>query len=213
MIPAGEYRPSSETANWALAVDGRLGRARARAPRRGHAVPGGRCASRSGCSAASASWSTTAPCDRVRPAAGRARPRDRRGRRNGGRWWLELFFLGRSLQLRDADGHRLLPRVVALGRADPRPRSSKRSGGEPALVDSPLRGAALLGRRRSVSCRAARVARRRAARRSRRSRRATPGPSGASGTPTGSGACSTPATRGCTGRRSTAAAARRRPSS
>ncbi len=25
----------------------------------------------------------------------------------GGRWWQELFFLGRSLQLRDADGHRL----------------------------------------------------------------------------------------------------------
>jgi len=25
----------------------------------------------------------------------------------GGRWWHELFFLGRSLQLRDADGHRL----------------------------------------------------------------------------------------------------------
>ena len=25
----------------------------------------------------------------------------------GSRWWHELFFLGRSLQLRDADGHRL----------------------------------------------------------------------------------------------------------
>lgn len=25
----------------------------------------------------------------------------------GSRWWRELFFLGRSLQLRDADGHRL----------------------------------------------------------------------------------------------------------
>jgi hypothetical protein len=25
----------------------------------------------------------------------------------GGHWWHELFFLGRSLQLRDADGHRL----------------------------------------------------------------------------------------------------------
>jgi hypothetical protein len=25
----------------------------------------------------------------------------------GGRWWHELFFLGQSLQLRDADGHRL----------------------------------------------------------------------------------------------------------
>jgi hypothetical protein len=25
----------------------------------------------------------------------------------GGRWWKELFFCGRSLQLRDADGHRL----------------------------------------------------------------------------------------------------------
>jgi hypothetical protein len=25
----------------------------------------------------------------------------------GRRWWLELFFLGQSLQLRDADGHRL----------------------------------------------------------------------------------------------------------
>jgi hypothetical protein len=25
----------------------------------------------------------------------------------GRRWWVELFFLGRSLQLRDADGHRL----------------------------------------------------------------------------------------------------------
>lgn len=25
----------------------------------------------------------------------------------GGRWWQELFFLGKSLQLRDADGHRL----------------------------------------------------------------------------------------------------------
>ena len=26
---------------------------------------------------------------------------------NGRRWWQELFFLGKSLQLRDADGHRL----------------------------------------------------------------------------------------------------------
>ncbi len=26
---------------------------------------------------------------------------------DGGPWWQELFFLGRSLQLRDADGHRL----------------------------------------------------------------------------------------------------------
>ena len=25
----------------------------------------------------------------------------------GRRWWQELFFLGQSLQLRDADGHRL----------------------------------------------------------------------------------------------------------
>ena len=38
-------------------------------------------------------------------------------------------------------------------------------------------------------------------------------PARAAGTPTGSAGCSTPATRACTGRRSTAAAARRRPSS
>ena len=63
------------------------------------------------------------------------------------------------------------------------------------------REAALLARRRILSCGVARMAGGRACPRSRPSPHATRGPSAGPGTPTGRGGCSTPATPGCTGPR------------
>ena len=164
-------------------------------------------------------WSSTTISVRRqgRPAAGRARPRVRRDR---------VRVQAEPLAATGALLHWVTTACSCPGR-----RRSQRLYLESWLWEAPTRAAFVeaVGEptrtRRlpaSWSCatrkptnrfaRAARGSTRRCPR-SRRSRRATRGPSGASGTPTGSGGCSTPATRVCTGPRSTAAAARRRPSS
>lgn len=106
MIPAGEYRPSSGTANWSLATA-------------------------TGWAVLAIGWgdySLLFPAVMCLLLWLQCRQRIvvdgasvyRVGLRpvvldiasaevvcDGSRWWQELFFLGRSLQLRDADGHRL----------------------------------------------------------------------------------------------------------
>jgi hypothetical protein len=102
-----EYRPSTETANWSLAITagwlacglvtrdaGYLFAAAMFAAlwlqcRQRIVVEGGRYAHRVGLHPATIDLATA---EVVAP---------------GGPWWRELFFLGASLQLRDADGHRL----------------------------------------------------------------------------------------------------------
>jgi hypothetical protein len=106
VVPAGEYRPSTETASWSLAVTAgwvalAIGlrdlqmlfpaamcfalwlQCRQRLVVEGHSVY------RLGLRPTMLDLTTAEVVA------------------TGGRWWQELFFLGRSLQLRDADGHRL----------------------------------------------------------------------------------------------------------
>ena len=105
-VPAGEYRPSSETANWSLAATAGWTVLAFALHDMGLLFPAAMC------------FALWLQCrQRIVVDSGLVH---RLGLRPvsldlasaevvcaGGRWWQELFFLGRSLQLRDADGHRL----------------------------------------------------------------------------------------------------------
>ncbi len=106
VIPAGEYRPSSGTANWSLATA------------TGWAVLAFGWADYSLLFPATMCLVLWLQCRQRIVVDGASVYRV--GLRPvvldiasaevvcaGSRWWQELFFLGRSLQLRDADGHRL----------------------------------------------------------------------------------------------------------
>jgi hypothetical protein len=106
VIPAGEYRPSAETANWALAAT--VGWTVLAFALRDHGLlfPA---------TMFLALWLQSrqrlvVEGDLVQRLGLRPVVLDLATAEvvcTGGRWWHELFFLGRSLQLRDADGHRL----------------------------------------------------------------------------------------------------------
>jgi len=106
MTPAGEYRPSSGTANWALAAT--TGWVAVALGGRDLTLlfPAAMC------------FTLWLQCRQKLVVEGNSVYRI--GLRpvlldlstaevvcTGARWWQELFFLGHSLQLRDADGHRL----------------------------------------------------------------------------------------------------------
>src|SRR6185369_928408 len=106
VVPTGEYRPSSGTANWSLAVA------------TGWTVLAFGLHDLAMLFPASMCFALWLQCRQRLVVDGLAVYRF--GLRpvtldlstaelvcTGGRWWHELFFLGQSLQLRDADGHRL----------------------------------------------------------------------------------------------------------
>lgn len=138
--PAGEYRPSAGTANWSLAVatgwtvlalawrDLTLFFPAAMCftlwlQCRQKIVVEGRSVSRIGLRPVHLDLATAEiVCD-------------------GARWWQELFFLGHSLELRDADGHRLYleswlwdapTRAAFVGAAAPHGSRADDPGGDPA---------------------------------------------------------------------------------
>jgi len=104
--PPGEYRASAETANWALAATAGWSVLAFALRDSGMLFPGVMC------------FALWLQCRQKLVVNGELVSRV--GLRpvvldlataevvhTGARWWQELFFLGRSLQLRDADGHRL----------------------------------------------------------------------------------------------------------
>lgn len=106
MVPAGEYRPSSETANWALAATAGWAVLAFVLHDRGLGFPAVMCF---------ALWlqcrqRIVVDGDEVYRVGLRPVMLDLSTAEvvsPGARWWHELFFLGKSLQLRDAAGHRL----------------------------------------------------------------------------------------------------------
>jgi hypothetical protein len=105
-VPAGEYRPSPGTASWSLAVTAGWIALAIGLHDLQMLFPGAMC------------FALWLQCRQRLVVEGRSVYRV--GLRpttldlntaeivaTGGRWWHELFFLGHSLQLRDADGHRL----------------------------------------------------------------------------------------------------------
>jgi hypothetical protein len=106
VIPAGEYRPSSETANWALAVTAGWVVLALALRDAGMLFPGVMCfALWLQCRQRLVVDDGTVYRVGLRPVALDLSTAELVC--NGGRWWRELFFLGQSLQLRDAEGHRL----------------------------------------------------------------------------------------------------------
>jgi hypothetical protein len=105
-IPAGEYRPSSETANWALAVTAGWAVLALGLRDAGMLFPAVMCfALWLQCRQRLVVDGGTVYRVGLRPVALDLATAELVC--NGGRWWHELFFLGRSLQLQDAEGHKL----------------------------------------------------------------------------------------------------------
>jgi hypothetical protein len=106
VVPAGEYRPSAGTASWSLAAATGWTVLAFALRDTGLLFPAG------GCFALWLQCRQRLEVDNrfVRRIGLRPVVLDLATAEvvcTGGRWWHELFFLGRSLQLRDADGHRL----------------------------------------------------------------------------------------------------------
>jgi hypothetical protein len=105
-IPEGEYRPNSETASWSLAAAVGWAVLAIGLGDRGMFFPALMCG---------ALWlqcrqrivvdGTTVYRVGLHPVVFDLATAEVIN--SGRRWWQELFFLGQSLQLRDADGHRL----------------------------------------------------------------------------------------------------------